>query len=30
MTDVKRGLTAKEVEKLTIDGQVNVSVGKQS
>ena len=30
MTDVKKGLSAKEVEKLTLEGKVNVSVGKQS
>jgi len=30
MTDVKKGLSAKEVEKLTLWGKVNVSVGKQS
>ena len=30
MTDVKKGLTADEVEQLTNDGMVNVSVGKQS
>ena len=30
MTDVKKGLTANEVEQLTNDGMVNVSVGKQS
>ena len=30
MTDVKKGLSAKQVEKLTLEGQVNVSVGKQS
>lgn len=27
MTDVKKGLTADEVEQLTNDGMVNVSVG---
>lgn len=30
MTDVKKGLSAKGVEKLTLEGKVNVSVGKQS
>lgn len=30
MTDVKKGLSVKEVEKLTLEGKVNVSVGKQS
>lgn len=30
MTDVKKGLSAKQVEKLTLEGKVNVSVGKQS
>ena len=30
MTDVKKGLSTKQVEKLTLEGKVNVSVGKQS
>ena len=30
MTDVKKGLLTKQVEKLTLEGKVNVSVGKQS
>ena len=30
MTDVKKGLSTKQVEKLTLEGKVNVSVGNQS
>lgn len=30
MTDVKKGLSTKQAEKLTLEGKVNVSVGKQS
>ena len=30
MTDVKKGLSTTQVEKLTLEGKVNVSVGKQS